>query len=377
MARMKSSTFYAFHRRGRQLQAGSGMRSSASPSLPLAVRPLAAPVLAVLGAIALLANPAAAQRNAPPHLNTPETPRKIDNAPEARAQRLRPVRNWGYWLSSFAINDVVTAPHDLLVVDNGVSANRRFMRQRTREEVARMKQRPDGSSRVLLAYLSFGEAERYRAYWRPEWYDRNKKPAWLGTANPEWDGNYFVRYWAPEWQALMFGTPESYLDIIMAQGFDGVYLDRADAFSYWEKTRPSAQRDMALFLRRLSDYAHKRNPEFLIVMQNAEELLDDPKVLDSIDGIAKEDLFFGVEKPATPNQPEDVAFSLKQLRMARDAGRKVLVVEYLRDPAKMTAAAKQIANEGFLPYFAPRLLDCLNPPAVPLSAAAGAQSICP
>ena len=101
-------------------------------------------------------------------------------------------------------------------------------------------------------------------------------------------------------------------------------------------------------------------------MQNAEELLDDPKVLDSIDGIAKEDLFFGVDKPETPNEPEDVAFSLKQLRMARDAGRKVLVVEYLSDPAKIAAAGKQIVDEGFLPYFAPRLLDCLNPPAVPL-----------
>ena len=190
----------------------------------------------------------------------PDTPRKFDSAPEARAQRLRPVRNWGYWLSSFAINDVVAAPHDLLVVDNGVSANRRFMRQRTRDEVARMKQRPDGSRRLLLAYLSIGEAERYRAYWRPEWYDRNKKPTWLGPANPEWDGNYFVQYWAPEWQALMFGKPESYLDIIMAQGFDGVYLDRADAFSYWEKTRPSAQKDMALFLRRLSDLCAAAQP---------------------------------------------------------------------------------------------------------------------
>ncbi len=322
-------------------------------------------MMAALGVVALLANPAVAQRNAPTLRNL-DTSRKFDSAPEARAQRLRTVRNWGYWLSSFAINDVVAAPHDLLVVDNGVSANRRFMRQRTHDEVARMKQRPNGSRRLLLAYLSLGEAERYRAYWRPEWYDRNKKPTWLGPANPEWDGNYFVQYWAPEWQALMFGKPESYLDIIMAQGFDGVYLDRADAFSYWEKTRPSAQKDMALFLRRLSAYARQRNPEFLIVMQNAEELLDDAKVLDSIDGIAKEDLFFGVGKPETPNEPEDVAFSLKQLRVARDAGRKVLVVEYLSDPAKITAAGKQIANEGFLPYFAPRLLDCLNPPAVPL-----------
>ena len=58
-----------------------------------------------------------------------------------------------------------------------------------------------------------------------------------------------------------------------------------------------------------------------------------------------------------------MALSLKQLRMARDAGRKVLVVEYLSDPVKVTAAAKRILDEGFVPYFAPRLLNCLNPPA--------------
>ncbi len=317
---------------------------------------------AAIGALAV-AGPATAQRTEPsPGLRAPES------ATERRAQRLRAVRNWGYWLSSFDIGEVVAAPHDLMVVDNGVSANRRFLRDRSPEEVTRMKRRPDGSPRVLLAYLSFGEAERYRAYWRPEWYDRTKKPVWLGDVNPDWDGNYFVQYWHPAWQALMFGGPESYLDIIMRQGFDGVYLDRADAFLNWEKTRPTAEADMASFLRRLSDYARKRNPDFLVVMQNAEELLDEPQVLDSIDGIAKEDLFFGVDKPETPNNPADVAFSLKQLRMARDVGRKVLVVEYLNDPVKLTATAKRIVDDGFVPYFAPRMLNCLNPPAAPLPA---------
>jgi hypothetical protein len=42
----------------------------------------------------------------------------------------------------------------------------------------------------------------------------------------------------------------------------------------------------------------------------------------------------------------------------------VLVVEYLRDPLKMEAAEKRIRAEGFVPYFAPRSLDCLNPPAI-------------
>jgi hypothetical protein len=59
-----------------------------------------------------------------------------------------------------------------------------------------------------------------------------------------------------------------------------------------------------------------------------------------------------------------VTGSLKYLQMARRAGRKVLVVEYLSDPIKMTAAAKRLLEQGFVPYFAPRLLNCLNPPAV-------------
>src|SRR5262245_18941995 len=68
-----------------------------------------------------------------------------------RAQRLEPVMSWGYWLSSFEVNDVVGSPHDLMVVDNGVSAQRRFHRGRTPAEVTRMKQHANGGTRILLS----------------------------------------------------------------------------------------------------------------------------------------------------------------------------------------------------------------------------------
>jgi endo-alpha-1,4-polygalactosaminidase (GH114 family) len=55
---------------------------------------------------------------------------------------------------------------------------------------------------------------------------------------------------------------------------------------------------------------------------------------------------------------------MQLLHTAQTAGRKVLVVEYLKDPGKMAAAATRIREEGFVPYFAPRRLHCLNPPAV-------------
>jgi cysteinyl-tRNA synthetase, unknown class len=287
-----------------------------------------------------------------------------DRAAMARRQQLNAVRNWGYWLSSLEIAPAAAAPHDLLVIDSEVSANRSFERELTPAEVTQLKRRPDGSPRVLLAYLSIAEAERYRPYWRPDWYDLAKKPAWLGTENRRWAGNFAVQYWHPDWQQLIFGTPESYLDRVIAQGFDGVYLDRSDAFFQWQKSHPSARADMATLVASLSEHARKRNPRFLIIMQNAEELLEDAPVLEAIDGIAKEDLLYGVRRAEEANKPDDVTWSVELLQLAQKAGRKVLVVEYLKDPDKMASAVKRIGEEGFVPYFAPRRLDCLNPPAV-------------
>jgi endo-alpha-1,4-polygalactosaminidase (GH114 family) len=71
----------------------------------------------------------------------------------------------------------------------------------------------------------------------------------------------------------------------------------------------------------------------------------------------------GASMPVSP--PDDIAWSVELLHLAQNAGRKVLVVEYLKDREKMAAAASRIREEGFLPYFAPRRLHCLNPPAIP------------
>jgi cysteinyl-tRNA synthetase len=37
-----------------------------------------------------------------------------------------------------------------------------------------------------------------------------------------------------EWQDIIFGDADGYLDRIMNAGFDGVYLDIIDAFEYFE-----------------------------------------------------------------------------------------------------------------------------------------------
>jgi cysteinyl-tRNA synthetase len=108
------------------------------------------------------------------------------------------------------------------------------------EDVRSLKRKAGGGRRLVICYLSIGEAESYRYYWDRNW-DRNGDgrpdagaPPWLAGENPNWAGNYKVRYWDAGWQSILFGSGESYLDQILARDFDGVYLDIIDAFQYFE-----------------------------------------------------------------------------------------------------------------------------------------------
>jgi cysteinyl-tRNA synthetase len=102
----------------------------------------------------------------------------------------------------------------------------------TASEIEMLKLKQNGGKRLVISYMSIGEAEDYRYYWKDEW--KKDEPVWLDRENPDWEGNYKVWYWEPEWQAIIFGNDDSYLKKILNAGFDGVYLDIIDAFEYYE-----------------------------------------------------------------------------------------------------------------------------------------------
>ncbi len=103
----------------------------------------------------------------------------------------------------------------------------------TAQEIVRLKIKKGGGKRLVLCYMSIGEAEEYRYYWQPSW--KHRKPLWLAAENPEWKGNYKVKYWSAQWKRIIYGGAGSYVDRIIAAGFDGVYLDIIDAFEYFEE----------------------------------------------------------------------------------------------------------------------------------------------
>ena len=100
-------------------------------------------------------------------------------------------------------------------------------------EIRELKTKRNGGKRLVICYMSIGEAEDYRYYWNSGW--KARKPAWLTEENPHWKGNYVVKYWDPDWQKIITGNDGSYQKKILGAGFDGVYLDIIDAFEYFEK----------------------------------------------------------------------------------------------------------------------------------------------
>jgi len=153
-------------------------------------------------------------------------------------RRWRDVKEWCYQLQprkrqsrrSF-LRKLGKSKYDLVVMDYSFAGDAKT--EFTAKELRRLKRRLRGK---VLAYLSIGEAEDYRWYWQ-EWWDSDhdgkpssRAPNWLVRGNPDWEGNYKVRYWDPDWQDIIF----DYLDKILAQGFDGVYLDLVEAYEYFE-----------------------------------------------------------------------------------------------------------------------------------------------
>ena len=102
----------------------------------------------------------------------------------------------------------------------------------TPNQMEQLKQKANGGKRLLICYMSIGEAEIYRYYWQSDW--RVGNPSFIEKEDPNWPGNYYVRYWDADWQNIIFGNNSSYLKKIIDAGFDGVYLDIIDAFEEFE-----------------------------------------------------------------------------------------------------------------------------------------------
>jgi cysteinyl-tRNA synthetase len=302
----------------------------------------------------------------------------------ARKNPFADAKSWAYQLKNLTAAQrarIAASNFDVVVVDYAESSDEQAETDElplTRAQVAEMQTKPDGSKRAVIAYLSIGESENYRYYWKPEW--NTKPPAWQGAESKEWKNNFLVRYWDKNWQNIIFGGPNSYADRILAAGFDGFYIDRADSYYQFGDTQEARDR-MTDFVTRLIAYIRAQKPDAAIMIQNAEELLERPAFVAAIDAVAKEDLLFGITHREERNKSDDVTYSNGLLKGAQAKGKKIFVVEYLTKPANIAAAKEFMARNDYVLYYGPRglfeITDPSDPRSAVLSAAAAAAVAAP
>lgn len=260
------------------------------------------------------------------------------------------INSWAYQLQDLDIEDVAASDYDLIVMD--YSSDGTDDGAYTADEIDQLHD----AGKIAIAYMSIGEAEDYRFYWDDAWLD--SPPAWLDKENPDWEGNFKVRYWLPEWQAIIL---DEYLIAIIDAGFDGVYLDIVDAYEFYEEQgRELAGQEMVDFVGRIAEVAHEYDPDFLIFPQNGAQLaLDYPDYLDRVDGIGQEDIYYGYTEDGAPT-PDDVIADLEAaLDAFVDAGKIVLVVAYTDDPEQIADHESRSRERGYIPFATYRDLDRL------------------
>ena len=256
-----------------------------------------------------------------------------------------------------AVQRLAACGRDGIVLD--ASFNGRTGGQWTAAEIRAIRAGKPG--RRVLAYFSIGEAEDYRGYWRRAW-DVNRDgrpdagaPSWLLAENPDWEGNYKVRYWQKAWQRIILRQ----LDQAILAGFDGVYLDLVDAFEFfeynpatrqWIDDRPNPEtgrtyrQDMIAWVRRIATSSRSQRTGFLVVPQNGVQLLGTASYRRTIDAIGVEDLFTEGNRLQSRGH---IAFALGFLQPFLRSGKPVWVIEYGTRPVALKRSLQGAKTYGF------------------------------
>ena len=262
------------------------------------------------------------------------------------------VANWVYWIDEPDLTAIGNTSYNLAVIDYSRDAGPQG--EFTFAEIQKLRQ-GSACKRRVLAYLSIGEAEDYRWYWQPGWGPGN--PGWIVKADPDWPRNYYVKFWDPEWQSILY----AYLDRILAAGFDGVYLDRPDVID-----QPYAQgheQDMVNLVLAIASYGRARSPlreDWGVFPQNAEELGSHDEYLAVATGIGIEELYYAATNVRVPESER--LYREGDVDRFKQAGHGglILTVDYTNQTAQVDEAYARAASKGYVEYATDVELDRLR-----------------
>ena len=205
----------------------------------------------------------------------------------------------------------------------------------------------------LFAYVSFGEVEPTRAYFKavPAGVLKGQNQAWgssvVDQTTPTWRAFFIERIVAPLWE----------------RGYRGFFLDTLDSYHLIAKT-PEARAEQEAAMVATLNALRARFPGIRLIFNRGFEIL--PKVSSMVTAVAAESAYRGwdqANKRYREVPAEDREWLLGQLRTVKDKYRlPVVAIDYVahgdRDLARATA--RRILALGFTPWVANPELDTLG-----------------
>ena len=205
----------------------------------------------------------------------------------------------------------------------------------------------------LFAYVSFGEIEPTRAYFKevPAGVLKGENRAW---------GSSVIDHTAPAWPDFLI---ERILAPLWERGYRGFFLDTLDSYHLISATpaaRAAQETAMVAILRRVRE----RFPGMRLVFNRGFEIL--PQVREMVTAVAAESLFQGWDQEGKRYREVPAAdrdWLLGQLRTAQSTHKlPVIAIDYVApgDRALARATARKILDLGFTPWVANPALDMLG-----------------
>ena len=298
---------------------------------------------------------------------------------------------WAYQLqgheSQAGVDALVDSHYDLLVLEP-IRSERDSRDFNTAGLVAHLHASDSsvaGRGKLVIAYVNIGEAEDWRFYWENNWRapTRNEPgtPDFIVTRDPDgWEGDYPVAYWDSRWRDIVIHDDDSLLRQVLADGFDGIYLDWVGGYeedavvAAAQEAGVDPTQEMVDFICAIRTAARAENPDFIVIPQNATELAQlVPGYLDCVDAVAQEHVYFnGNEQAAAadlnsgdvplPETGEGYsrAYFEQTLTPFLEAGKVVFTVDYAQEPANVAEAYTRSATQGYIPYVTLLALDHLT-----------------
>ncbi len=204
--------------------------------------------------------------------------------------------------------------------------------------------------KTVLGYLSLGEAESYRPY-----YKEIKHKKLVLAKNPQWPDHRVIDIRNPAWEAMVSGT---LIPQLLAQGFDGVMFDTIDSPLHMERLDAKRYAGMGKTAADVICSIRAEYPDMKIMLNRGFEIL--PQVAGCIDMVMAETTRSDLQpkddkKPYLTAQAdyEQYVATLKEAQVKNPA-LKVYSLDYwtMEDRAGVARIYNEQRAQGFIPYVA-------------------------